>query len=82
MNTCNKAFYHAAKLIEHYEQHNIKICKQIKCTVYTTIIGSCWYRRRIIIIGTERKNFPSWEAFFSWKESEEEATHLFCPAKG
>ena len=35
------------------------------------------------MIGTERKNFPSLEAFFSWKESEEEATHTcFVQPKG
>ena len=35
------------------------------------------------MIGTERKNFPSLGAFFSWKESEEEATHTcFVQPKG
>ena len=35
------------------------------------------------IVGTETKQFPSWEAFMTWKEAEEESTYTcFVQPKG
>ena len=79
IGTCRKAFFHATKLKDHYQEHGIQISK-LGAVLYSLKHSSF---KHLHSTGTEKKEFPSWEAFLSWKQSEEALSHTcFVQPKG
>ena len=80
IKSCGEQFYHASKMIQHYKmKHGTHISEADHC-IYTS---QCHYYTYTCTVGTDTKQFPSWEAFMSWKDAEEESTYTcFVQPKG
>ena len=78
--SCGEQFYHASKMIQHYKmKHGTRISETDHCIHHNaTTTHDC-----TCTVGTETKQFPSWEAFMTWKEAKEESTYTcFVQPKG
>ena len=84
VSACEKAFFHAKRLVEHYnQQHSIHIGMCVKVMFHHVHILCKYDNSMLFYIDTETKEFPSMDVFLNWKASEEEASHAcFVQPKG